>query len=151
MEYVLYAVVVLLGFLFRYNLRLTEATRTIGTAISETDSKTGFQDAITPPDSKWTIVGTWLAIVVVFAFTVYEFGWGVAGIALAVFVVVAVIAGAAFVPKPESAHFVRRIYQSMANRYADFQKSGDTVRAEAMKELIDKVEARYGDKLTGSD
>ena len=88
---------------------------------------------------------------VALAYIAYELGWGTVGIALAIFIVVVVVTGMVFVPKPESAHFVMRIYRSMINRYADFQKSGDSVRADAMKELIDKVEARYGDQLVGPD
>ena len=55
--------------------------------------------------------------------------------------------GATFVPKLESIHYLKLIYYSMVGRYANFNKSGDTIRADAMKDLIDRVEIQYGEKL----
>ena len=42
---VMYATSLILGYALAFN----RATLTIGRSISDTDSKTGFQDAITPP------------------------------------------------------------------------------------------------------
>lgn len=147
MDYLHYILIAALGILFRYNLGLTQACKVIGQSISETDSATGFQDAITPPKSSSMTLFTWAAVVAALGYAVFQFGWLSGGIALAVFLVVSVLAGTLFIPKPTSTYYLRRIYQSMVNRHADFQKSGDTIRADAMKALIDKIEIQYGEKL----
>lgn len=148
MEYVFYAAAAMLGAVVRYNLGLTQATKAIGTAISDTDTKTGFQDAITPPSSTNLTLATWAVTAAVFVYGAYKFGWAALGIALVVFFLVSVIAGAVLIPKPESAHFIRRIYKSMVNRHTAFKEAGHSTRAVAMKELIDRIEAHYGNKLT---
>ena len=147
MEYLIYVLAALLGILFCYNHNLTQACKIIGVAISDTDSSTGYQDAITPPNSTNIYLATALAIVVVLGYAVYAFGWGTGGIALAVFFFVSALAGATIMPKPQSIHYLKRIYGSMANRYADFQKEGDSVRAVAIKDLIDKVEVHYSERM----
>lgn len=116
-------------------------------SISDTDTITGFQDAITPPKSSNLTLLTWISIVVVLGYAVYQFGWGTGGITFAVFFVVSVVAGAIFIPKPESTHYLKRIYCSMVNCHADFQKSGDSSRADAIKLLIEKIEVQYEEKL----
>jgi len=149
LEYPLYVFIAALGILFRYNLGLSQACKVIGQSISDTDSATGFQDAITPPKSSNITLLTWVAIAAALGYAVYQFGWESGSIALAVFFLVSMLAGAVLIPTPESPHYIKRIYSSMANRYANFNKSGDTIRADAMKVLIDKVESRYGEHLKG--
>lgn len=80
-------------------------------------------------------------------YAIFGFGWSVFGIVAGTFLVVSVVAGASLIPKADSAHYVRRIYRSMVNRYADYEKQGDRVRSDAMKQLIDKVEQTFGEKL----
>jgi hypothetical protein len=147
LEYLIYAGAAVLGFIFRYQLGMTQACKVIGVEISDSGSNTGFQNAITPPSSTNLTLITWFVIAALLIYSVVAFDWGVFGIALATFGVVSVIVGSAVVPKADSTYFLFRVYRSMANRYADFPKNGDSVRAEAMKELIDRVEAVYGDNL----
>ena len=147
LDYLLYVLVALLGILFRYNLGLAQACKVVGKSISDTDSNTGFQDAVTPPNSTNLTLVTWIAIFGALGYAVYEFGWGTGGIALAALFVVTVLAGATFVPKPESVHYLKRIHGSMAKRFADFQKNGDVIRADSIRVLIDKVEVEYAESL----
>ena len=142
-----YAVAAVLGVVSRYYLGMTQACKVIGVKLSDSDTRTGFQDAVTPPSSANHAIVSWIAIAAVLGYTVYEFGWGSFGIAFAAWSIVLVIAGVVVIPKPESQHFLLRIYGSMANRYADYTKSGDTVRADAMKQLIDRMEQAYADRL----
>lgn len=139
----LYIVLGALSILFRYNLGLTQACRTIGVELSNSGSDTGFQDALTPPSSTNITLITWVAIAGALGYLWYEFGWGAFGIGLGVLVVVSAIAGATFIPKPNSVHFQKKIYSSLANRYADFMKSGDSVRADATKQLVTMMEEKY--------
>jgi len=148
MEISLYAVAALLGVIFRYSLGMVEACRVIGVNLSDSESDTGFQDAITPPYSSNFSILIWIAVAGVLGFSAYQFSWGAFGIALAVFCGTGIVAGAALIPKPESKHFVLKIYRSMANRYADFVKNGDDIRAEAIKLLIDKMEKQYADVVS---
>ena len=147
MEIGFYAVAAVLGVVSRYHLGMTQACKVIGVKLSDSDTGTGFQDAITPPSSANNAIVSWIAIATVLGYTAYEFGWGSFGIAFAAWSIVLVIAGVVVVPKPESQHFLLRIYRSMANRYADYTKSGDTVQADAMKQLIDRMEQAYADRL----
>jgi len=147
MEIAIYFVAALLGIFFRYNLGFSQACKFVGTSISSSGSGSGFQDAVTPPFSTNFTLLTWVAIVCVFGFAVYKFGWETFGFAIGAFFVSSVIAGAVVIPKSDSKHFVERIYRSMVSRFADYVKEGDTLRADAMKHLIDKIEANYRDKL----
>lgn len=147
----MYGMIAVLAVLFRYFLALSNACLVIGKSISDVESRTGFQDAITPPMSTNVTFMTWIGIAGVLGYTVYEFGWGTAGIALAIFAFVSILVGAMLVPGPESPHFVRLIYGSMVRRYANFEREGDHLRSAAMKDLINGVESRYIAKLVVAD
>ena len=147
MEYLLYISAGVLGILFRYQLGLTSACKTIGVQIGSGATEMGFQDAITPPSSTNLTFLTWALMVALSLYAIFGFGWGEFWIVAGTFLMVSIVAGASFVPKPDSAHYVRRIYRSMVNRYADYEKQGDRVRSDAMKDLIDRVEQIFGEKL----
>lgn len=148
LEYLLYVFIAALGILFRYNLGLTQSCKVVGKSISDDDTTTGFQDAITPPESTTIALVTWAAIVVALGYTIFQFGWWAGGVAFAVFLVVSALAGVTCIPKPESSHYLGRIYRAIVDRYTDFQENGDTMHAAGMKLLIMKMQAHYGDKLT---
>jgi hypothetical protein len=147
MQYSLYLAAVVLGIVFRYQLGLANACKVIGVRISSETTKTGYQDAVTPPSSTNLTMLVWVSIVALFLYVIFGFGWSEFWIVAGTFILASIVAGASFVPKPDSAHYVRRIYRSMANRYADYVKAGDTVRADVMKELIDRVEETFANKL----
>jgi hypothetical protein len=147
MEYLLFAAAAVLGLIYRYQLGLVSACKTVGVQISSSGTKTGFQDAITPPVSSNLMFLMWALIIALLIYAVFGFGWHTFGIAAAMFLVASLLAGVSFVPKPDSSHYVRLIYISMINRYADYVKTGDKIRADAMKELIDRVEQTFGDKI----
>ena len=147
MEIALYTASAILGILFRYNLGLTQSCKIVGINLSDTESDTGFQDAITPPSSSNVTLVSWIVIIGLFVFTTYQFGWGSFGISFAVFLIFTVVAGAIFIPKPESKHYLERIYTSMKDRCVNYEKSGDTEKNLAMKNLIEKYEGKYGENL----
>lgn len=148
MAEVLYVICGLLGIAFRYQLGLTQASKVIGVQISSSEEGAGFQDAITPPSSTRLTVLIWALVIALLAYAAFTFGWGAFGIALGVFLIVSVIAGATFIPKSDSAHFTKKIYRSMVNRYVEYEKQGDMRRAEAIKILIDRVEHQFGKMLS---
>jgi hypothetical protein len=150
----LYLILVLmaLGVAFRYALGLTQATLLIGRALASPAflnvNKTGFQDAVTPPESsKWFFIEIALTVGIV-AWLRFSLGWAYSLGGLAAFFFSGTVAGAALIPRPNSRHFVMRVFASMSRRYADYERDGDRQRARVMKELLDKFAAHYGDVVT---
>jgi hypothetical protein len=124
--------------LLAYSLQFTAATLLLGRTLSETNSGTGFQAAISPPWETYfglLIYGLTLAVV---GASWYEFGIGRAILCvLTLFIGLSI--GRRLLPKPDSLHFKALIIQSMANRYANFVRGGDHVRGDAMKMLLQKA------------
>ena len=129
----------LASLLLGYELAFTGATLAIGRSIGDTDGSTGFQDAITPPWSTNFAIVSYVAAIGAVGYGWYQYGW-LTGIGIVVgFFFLVVINKVVLLPKSESDHFKRLILRSMINRYADFKKSGDDVRAAAMATLLDKL------------
>ena len=147
MEYLLYLTAVVLGLISRYLGGLTSATLYIGKSISNIDSPTGYQDAITPPKSTTITFIIWAGIALTIGYSIYEYGWARGGIILLLYFVASTLAGVLLIPKADSEHFLKLIYNSIVNRFADYSKAGDRLRADAMEQLIGKVETKFLDKL----
>ena len=118
-----------------YIMQFSRATLQFGRALAENESGTGFQDAITPPwQTKLALIvyaGSFAIIGVVW----WKLGWpsGLGAIAL---ILVGSSLAKLVLPKPSGPHYKNLILQSMCSRYADFVRNGDSVRADAMKELL---------------
>ncbi len=139
----------LASLLLGYSLAFNGATLAIGKTISDTDSPTGFQDAVTPPWSTNLALVSYAMSIGVVGYGWYQYGW-LTGIGLTVaFFLVVVINKVVLLPKSESDHFKRLILHSMMNRYADFIKSGDSMRASAMAALLEKLGAPVPEELKG--
>jgi len=132
--------------LLSYQLRFSEATLILGRELSDTDSATGFQDAVTPPwqtkfgffafgGTLFAIVGIWL-----------DLGWlsGLGAIALVLFGSTLV---RSFLPKPDAAHFRNLILKSMVSRHANYVRDGDTERASAMHGLLVRAGLRADEAI----
>lgn len=130
-----------------YELNFTQATLLMGKALSETESKTGFQDAITPP---WQTNVAMFVYAVVFGMVVaafYMYGiWSGLG-AIALVLVMPPIFRRVLLPKPNSLHFHTLIVRSMMSRYARYRKNNDFMRAEAMGSLLIKAGYPVPDKF----
>lgn len=121
-----------------YSLRFTEATLSLGRALSETNSGTGYQGAISPPwETAFGLIAYTLTLGMI-AFSWYEFGIGRAILSLATFLL-ALLIFRRLLPGEDSPHFKHLIIRSMANRYANFVRDGDKVRAAAMRGLLEKA------------
>lgn len=125
--------------MFAYTLVFSRATLIIGKSISYSDSPTGFQDAITPPwSTKFTILAYAISIGVI-GYGWYEYGW-LAGLGISCgFCILLVPLSFFILPKSNSEHFRRLIIHSLMNRYADFAKSGDEMRAAATASLLERL------------
>jgi hypothetical protein len=122
-----------------YHLQFSAATLALGRALSDTQSPTGFQDAITPPWQTNFGIGVFLSALAIIGAIWWQTNWqyGLVGL-------VAMLVGAAIMlsllPAPESDYFRRQIVRSMCVRYERYSRRGDTPRALAMKMLLAKLE-----------
>lgn len=142
-----YLLVFALAIAIRYMLGHTQACLYVGKAISDTDSKTGLQDAVTPPLASKITIFLWLAAFLLLGYSFWSLGSGTGFIALAEFIVVTVVAGAVLIPKADSPHFIKSIYKSAVGRVADYARDGDQMRSDAMRELVVRIETRLTNKI----
>ena len=134
---------IVLGILTRILIGFTSQTKRIGIKISDTKEGTGFQNAITPPKFNWfaTIVYGLSAIFIFYSFTdnSLSIGFKYTGTYLGSMILFGAVF---FMPGKKSIFddlFFKIIFNSMANRYADYKKLNDSERAKAMKFLLDKI------------
>jgi hypothetical protein len=121
-----------------YSVTWSGATLAFGLALSTADSKTGYQDAVTPP---WTATFSLLmsaatVAVVVASWWAFEAYRG--GLSVVVFVA-SVLVSRQILPGEDSFHYKSLIIQSMASRYADYVRDNDKPRAAVMKDLLEKA------------
>jgi hypothetical protein len=134
----LWIVNILCGFGIAYTISFSGATLAFGRALSTTNSKTGYQDAVTPPwAGKFAFLMYGTTIVVIVA-SWWAFGAYRGSMSIVVFIA-SVIASRQILPAEDSFHYKSLIIQSMASRYADYVRDNDKVRAAAMKDLLDKT------------
>jgi len=106
---------------------------------------------ITPPKLNWLSYAVYGAtgIIIFSAFADYSAKEGF--IAIAIFVVSAIIFGAVmFPPKGPSKFdkfFLKTLFNSMVNRQANYERDNDKARAAAMKMLVEQFKKKYSKKL----
>ena len=121
-----------------YHANFCQTTLTMGRAISDANSSRGFQDAITPPwVTKFGIFAILTACAII-GCGFYLFGW-LAGLGMILSYVIAFYVNAKILPKGNSEHFRKLILRSMVIRHANFVKSGDKIRVNAMSELLERL------------
>lgn len=128
-----------------FSSRMQAATLFVGKSLCPPeivrDMPRGFQDAITP---RWQ--NTLNIVVPLMVLTVLVIGsmivwWGGPLACLATLIVLQPIA-LRVVPEQLSFYLIRMI-NNMANRMADYKKERDSVRADAAKEMLDRLTALY--------
>tara|TARA_B110000977_G_C10936695_1_gene439253 strand:+ start:58 stop:501 length:444 start_codon:yes stop_codon:yes gene_type:complete len=139
---------IVLGILTRILIGFTSQTKRIGIKISDTKEGTGFQNAITPPKFNWfaTIIYGLSAIFIFYSFTDNSLstGFKYTGTYLGSIILFGAVF---FMPGKKSIFddlFFKIIFNSTANRYADYKKSNDSERAKAMKYLLDRIKKING-------
>ena len=124
--------------IYAYFGRFSEATLFYGNKISDTDSKTGYQDAITPP---WTVgltIASMLLPIIMLFYIWYSYDW-VAVVMTIVFFMFTVTMIRITLPKKDGKYFKSLILKSLNTRYDKFVSNEDNSRAFASKALIDKL------------
>lgn len=130
---------VLSSLMVAYVLSFQSTTLEMGRSLTDATvaGDRGLQDAITPP---WVTTLFFLSFASFFGsigYLWYAQGW-MLGIGSIVGGLLAIsISQVVILPKSGSQHYKDQIYRSMLNRYANYAKSGDTVRADAMAHLLE--------------
>jgi len=121
-----------------YSIIFSEVARALDRTLSDSGIGDGYQAALLPP---WQVRFSLLVYALALAVTVlswYRFG-SVRGLATVVGLFGCSLAWRAVLPKGHSRHYLKLIVISMGRRYADWVRSGDSVRAAAMASLIGKM------------
>jgi hypothetical protein len=74
-----------------------------------------------------------------------EFGLLIGISFVVLFLAVSAVAGAVFIPAPESRHYLGIILHSLINRHADYTRDGDKLRGEAASLLLSRFLDAYSD------
>ena len=130
---------------FRIDIEFRNFNKVVGLELSSSKMGTGYQDAITPPKLNYVSYIFWpLNIFIIFAgFS----DFGLSGfIILGIFIFSAILTGIFICPKLDK-FFLKTLFYSMINRHADYVKSGDKLRAEAMKSVLEIFKKKYGKKI----
>ena len=138
MSTALWVSVFILSFGLAYAIIFSEVTLALGRSLSNDSPGRGYQDALTPPWQARLSLVIYVATLVAVAFSWYEFGIGrcIATVAL-------LFAGSMLwrrvLPQGHSRHYLKLIVTSMVQRYADWVRRGDHVRAGVMAQLLGKM------------
>ena len=133
----------------RYMQALSQGCLFIGRAISSDGSKTGFQDAITPPIATNATILLWALSVAVVGYAIWH-GPFALGAEAAFSLIFWVFVSGYVLPKPRSGHWVRLVFRSLIGRSARYEKAGDMMRAEAASMLADRIGAIFKGELAGN-
>lgn len=127
-------VAVLLG----YDLAFVGVTRSVAKSISTTGRWRELQDALTPPKA-----GRFGCVVQVLALSLPLLAWCFHGWKTAALIfggiLLLVVATTAIFGSIGSGHYRSRILRSLMNRYADYRRDGDTLRANATNDLLGRL------------
>jgi len=137
---IIYLIVMyVLSLLLACEVAFTGATRMIGRSIDDTNSYTGYQDAITPPLSSYFAITLYIVTFAGMVFGFIKYGL-LAGIGIMLgFVFIMAFNKAVLLPKEDSRHFRHIIIRSMGRRYTSYLRQGDDLRASLMQELLKKI------------
>ena len=121
-----------------YSIVFSEVALALDRTLSESDVGSGYQAALLPP---WQVRLSLLVYTLALTVTVlswYDFGV-VRGVATVVALFGCSLAWRMVLPQGHSRHYLKLIVISMGRRYADWVRSGDSVRAAAMASLMRKM------------
>ncbi len=124
--------------IYAYFGRFSEATLFYGKKISDTNSETGYQDAITPPWVTSLTIVSMLPPIIMLLYIWYSYDW-IAGVMTIVFFMFSVSIIRILLPKKDSEHFKSLILKSLNIRHDKFVSNNDDSHAFASKHLIDKL------------
>jgi len=142
-----YFIILALGILTRVILGFVNYTKSLGLELSNEKNGTGYQNAITPPLFPLiasTIYGLSLFVIISGFF---ERAFITGFIYLGLYLLTLIVVGATlFRPNslsPLAKPFYHIVLNSMVNRYANYKKKNDEVRAKAIEIVLEKFKEAY--------
>lgn len=139
-----------LGVWFRYNLNLSQASAEISRAMAGGATEPGLQDAITPPFLALSYYICFVAILVAyFGLPIFN-DWNIFAVILALGLGGA-CASPKLVPGVKSPYWVGVIHRSLRGRSERYARHGRKARADAMKELADRLERTFPNALQSAE
>ena len=130
---------------FRLDIGFRNFNKEVGLELSVSKEGTGYQDAITPPKLNYVSFVFWpLNLLIIFA-GFADFG-ALGFIILGIFILTNALTGIYILPKLDK-FFLRVLFRSMTNRHADYMRDGDSIRANAIKGILNKFKEKYGKKI----
>ena len=142
-----YFIILILGIFTRIILGFVNYTKSLGLELSNEKDGTGYQNAITPPLFPLiaSIIYGLSLFVIFFGFFQYSFTTGF--IYLGLYLLTLIVVGATlFKPNslsPLAKPFYYVVLNSMVNRYANYKKNNDEVRAKAIEIVLEKFKKAY--------
>ena len=142
-----YFIILILGIFTRIILGFVNYTKSLGLELSNEKDGTGYQNAITPPLFPLiaSIIYGLSLFVIFFGFFQYSFTTGF--IYLGLYLLTLIVVGATlFKPNslsPLAKPFYYIVLNSMVNRYANYKKKNDEVRAKAIEIVLEKFKKAY--------
>lgn len=131
-----FVTVYLVSLALSYELRSTHAALLLAEEIwGNREGAKEIQNAITPPAAANIGLLIYFGCLVLVAFGWYRFGWIVGLLTIPALLIGSGI-NSLLLPRSNSEHYRRITIRSMMRRYADYRKTGDHVRAEAMADLL---------------
>ena len=142
-----YFIILALGIITRIILGFVNYTKSLGLELSNERDGTGYQNAITPP--LFPIIASVIyglsLFVIISGFFDSSFTTGF--IYLGLYLLTLIVVGATlFKPNslsPLAKPFYHIVLNSMVNRYANYKKNNDEVRAKAIGIVIEKFKEAY--------
>ncbi len=147
MEYVF---LILISAVNRFDIDFRSFIREVGFELSDDKLGRGYQDAIVPPKLNWISIFCYF---VLFGIIISIFNKSVSSgfISILVYLLTVTTVGIIIHPPGKSKIFrnfyLEKLYSSMVNRYADYKKENDDVRADAIYPLIKKFEKKLLKKI----
>ena len=147
LEIVLYIILSIFSVYLNYALGLVKSCLVIGKKIDTQKltnnlTKNGYQDSLTPPISSRIGIINFVLILITFGVLWYEYSINEFGVGIVILLSCTMLSRI-YVPSPESNHYKRIIFSSIYNRYANYVKEGDIIRAKAAIDIMDLINNKY--------
>jgi hypothetical protein len=145
-----YLFLILFSVAIRFDVDFRSFIREVGFELAGSKLDRGYQDAIAPPKLTWLSIVFYLVLfgTIITAFVDRSVSSGF--VSVGVSLLTQVITGIIIHPPRKSRIFknfyLKFLYRSMVNRYADYKKTNDHVRADAIFMLIKKFEYKFPNK-----
>lgn len=143
MFWVILFLAIVLSLLTAYTMAIQGTTLAIGRLLAHKFSSnhgTGLQDALTPKSQTIRNITVIFLFIVLFGLITYAYAWYHALWVLAITFLSSTVFPIILGIRPGSSRLVSRIISNMKRRHQNYLKSGDTLRADVINELINRIE-----------